>query len=85
MIRLLEAHLPFRISIVTEDVRDLFQDQNDTDSCQQPLDHTKGEESGDETQPKGAHQNLNRSRNHDRCQESFKTAQQCDLSCNNRC
>ena len=44
VVRLNEGHITFGVGIVPENVRDLFQNQNDADSCQQTLNHAGREE-----------------------------------------
>jgi hypothetical protein len=79
VVRLLEAHLTLRIRIMTEDVRDLFQDQNQANRCQQALDDTQREEGRDEAQSQRAHHHLHHTRHNHRRQKRLETAQCRDL------
>ncbi len=79
MVRLGEGHVTFRIRVMPDHVRDLLQDQNRADRCQQPLDHIRREERRDEARAADAHHHLDHTGQHHRQQESLKRAQLGDL------
>ena len=81
MVRLGETHLPFRIGVMTKNMGNLFQDEDEANGGQQALDHAQREEGGDETHPEDTKQNLDHPRDGHRQEESLETAQHGDLGC----
>ncbi len=81
---LAERHLAFGIGVMSNDVWDLFKDEDDPDGGEKSFDDTRGEEGCDESLAKEAEQYLDNACHHDGGEERLKGAELCDLGCDDR-
>ena len=84
VVRLQERHVSFRVGVVAQDVRDLFQDQDHADRGHQALDHAGREEGREGAGPRQAQGDLDQARDHHGEQERLERAQRGDLGRHDR-
>lgn len=82
MVGLKEGHFPFGVAIVTEDVGDLFEDQDHADGREEAFDDAGGEEGGDEPDAGDPHYDLHQSGDHHGRKKGFERSESGNLSGN---
>ena len=83
MVGLSERHLAFRVGVVAQNMRNLLQNENHTDSRQQALDHARRKERRQCSRFDDAQPDLQHAADQYGEQERFERTQYADLSCHN--
>jgi hypothetical protein len=84
VVELTEAHFALGVGVVPEEVRDLFEHQDESDRREQPLDHAGREERADGPTPSEAEPDLEPARTDDRGEEIFERPEGGDLGADDR-
>ena len=84
VVRLLKGHVPFRVGVVPQQVRNLLQDQDHADRGQQSLDHAGREEGRNKPGPGDPQSDLNQTGNDHGQQKRRERSQRRDLGRHDR-